>query len=47
MEPYEQSTLQLMSIMRRDEDNDKINSFPYTSKPHSALKEKQIHPSIC
>ena len=47
MEPYEQSTFQLMSITRRDEDKDKIHSFPYTSKPHSTLKEKQIYPSIC
>ena len=30
MEPHERSTLQLMSIMRRDEGKDKINSFPYT-----------------
>ena len=35
MEPHERSTLQLMSIMRRDEDKDKINLFPYTSKTHS------------
>ena len=35
MEPHERSTLQPMSIMRRDEDKDKINSFPYTSKTHS------------
>ena len=30
--------------MRRDEDKDKVNSFPYTSKTHSTLKEKKIIP---
>ena len=44
MEPHERSTLQLMSIMRRDEDKDKINSFPYTSKTHSTLKDKKFIP---
>ena len=41
MEPFEQSNLQLLSIMVRDEDKEKINSFPYHSKPHSTLKEKK------
>ena len=45
MEPYERSTLQLMSIMVRNEEKDKINSFPYTSKTHSTLKEKNFIPS--
>ena len=44
MELYELSTLQLISIMRRDEDKNKINSFPYTSKTHSTLKEKKLIP---
>ena len=44
MEPHGRSTLQLMSIMRRDEDKDKINSFPYTSKTHSTLKDKKFIP---
>ena len=44
MEPYERSTLQLMSIMRKGEDKNKINSFPHTSKTHSTLKEKKLIP---
>ena len=43
-ESYERSTLQLMSIMVRNEEKDKINSFPYTSKTHSTLKEKKFIP---
>ena len=43
MEPYERSTLQLiMSIMRRDENKYKINSFLYTSKTHPTLKDKKF-----
>ena len=38
MDPYEQSTLQLMSIIVRNEEKEKINSFPYTSKTHLTLK---------
>ena len=34
MEPFERSTLQLMSILARNEEKDKINSFSYTSKTH-------------
>ena len=44
MEPYERSTLQLLSIMVRDEGKEKINSFPYNSKTHSTLKEKKYVP---
>ena len=44
MEPYEWSTLQLMSIIQRNEDKDKINSFPYTSKTHSMLRKKTFIP---
>ena len=44
MEPYERSTLHLMSIIERNEDKDKINSFPYTSKTHSTLRKKKIIP---
>ena len=44
MEPYERFTLQLMSIMVRNEEKDKINSLPYTFKTHSTLKEKKIIP---
>ena len=41
---YKRSTLQLMSIVVRDEDKYKINSLPYTSKTHSTLKEKRFIP---
>ena len=44
MEPYERSTLQLMSIIQRNEDKDKISSFPYTSKTHSTLRNKKFIP---
>ena len=44
MEPFVQSTLQLMNIVVRDEEKDKIISFPYTSKTHFTLKEKKIIP---
>ena len=30
-----------MSIMTRDEDKDKTNSFPYTSRTNSTLKDKK------
>ena len=42
IDPYERSTLQLMSIMVRNEENDKISSFSYNSNTHSPLKEKKI-----
>ena len=44
MGPFERSTLQLLSIMVRGEKKEKINSFPYTSKTHSTLKEKKYIP---
>ena len=44
MEPFEWSNLQLMGIMRRNEEKGKINSFPYTSKTHSTLKDKKFIP---
>ena len=44
MEPFERSTLQLMSILVRDESKDKINSFAYSSKTHSTLEEKKLIP---
>ena len=31
-----------MSIIVRDEEKEKINSFPYKSKTHSTLKEKRF-----
>ena len=44
---FERSTLQLMCILPRNEEKDKINSFSYTSKTHSTLGEKKIHFSLC
>ena len=44
MEPYERSTLQFISIIQRNEDKDKTNSFPYTSKRHSTLRKKKFIP---
>ena len=44
MEPIERSTLQLMSILERDEEKDKINRFSYTFKTHSTLGEKKFIP---
>ena len=41
---FERSTLQLMSILVNDEDNDKINSLGYTSKTHLTLEEKKLIP---
>ena len=46
MEPYERLTLQLLSIMVRDEGKEKINSFSYNSKTHSTIKEKKICRSL-
>ena len=42
MEPFERSTVQLMSIIRRGEEKDKTNSFPYTSTTHSTFREKKF-----
>ena len=44
MEPFERSCLQLMSIMKRNEQKETINSFPYTSRTHSTLKDKKFIP---
>ena len=42
IDPFERSTLQLMSVIVRDEKKEKINRFPYHSKTHSTLKEKKL-----
>ena len=44
MEPYERSTLQLLSIMVKDEGKEKINSYSNNSKTHLTLKEKKYAP---
>ena len=42
VDPFERSTLRLMSVIVRDEEKEKINRFPYHSKTHSTLKEKKF-----
>ena len=44
MKSFERSTLQLLNIMVRDKNMEKINSFPFTSKTKSTLKEKKSVP---
>ena len=44
VEPFEKSTLQLMSILRRSEEKETLKSFPYHSKTHSTLKDKKFTP---
>ena len=46
IDPFERSTLQLLSIAVRNEKNNKLNSFPYNSKTHLTLKEKKIISSM-
>ena len=42
IDPYERSTLQIMSVIVRDEEKEKINRLPYNSKTHSTLKNKKF-----
>ena len=42
VDPFERSTLQLISIAVRNEEKNTLNSFPYNSKTHSTLKEKKF-----
>ena len=44
MEPFERSTLQLMTVLNRDEEKDAINRFVYNFKTHSTLGEKKFIP---
>ena len=44
MDPYERTCLQPVSVIRRNEEKDKTNSFPYTSKTNSTLQEKTFIP---
>ena len=37
IEPFERSALQLMNILVRNEEKDKINNFSYTSKTYSTF----------
>ena len=39
---HERSTVQLMSVLNRDEEKDIINSFKCTAKTHSTLDEKKF-----
>ena len=40
--PYERSTLQIMSVIVRDEEKEKISRLPYNCKTHSTLKDKKF-----
>ena len=40
IEPFERSTVQIMSIVVKKDGKDEINSLPYNSKMHSTLKDK-------
>ena len=40
VDPYERSCLQLLSVIKRNEEKYITNSFSYTSKTHSTLEEK-------
>ena len=42
VDPFERSTLQIMSIIVRDEKEEKINRLPFNSKTHSTVKDKKI-----
>ena len=44
MDPYERTCLQLVSVIRRNEEKDKTNTFPYSSKTNSTLQEKKFIP---
>ena len=44
MEPFERSTLQLMTIPQRNEEKESIKSVPYNSKTHSTLKDIKFIP---
>ena len=42
IELYERSSLQLMSVLQKNDEKDKINTFHYTSKTHSTMEEKKV-----
>ena len=42
VDPFERSTLQIMSIIVRDEKEEKTNRLPFNSKTHSTVKDKKI-----
>ena len=44
IELYERSCLQLMSVLQKNDQKDKINTFHYTSKTHSTMEEKKFIP---
>ena len=46
IDPFERFTLQPMSVIIRNEEKDKINTFTYNSKTHSTLKEKKVYFSV-
>lgn len=42
VDPFERSTLQIMSIIVRDEKEEKTNRLPFNSKTHSTVKDKKV-----
>ena len=46
VQAYERSVLQLMSVLRRNEDKDIINNFKCNAKTHSTMDEKKVHSSL-
>ena len=44
IERYGRSTIQLMSVLRRNEEKDVIHSFKYSSKAHSTLENRRYIP---
>ena len=47
IEPFERSNLQLLSVLVRNKNTEKINSISYNSKMHSTLREKKIDSTLC
>ena len=44
VQAHEQSTIKLMSVLRRNDEKDIINNFKCTAKTHSTLDEKKFVP---
>ena len=44
IESYERSTLQLITVLNRNEERDAINRFEYNSEIHSTLEQKNFIP---
>ena len=44
IESYERSTLQLITVLSRNEERDAINRFEYNSEIHSTIEQKNFIP---